>query len=299
MGTSLKDKTVVVTGGTRGIGKETATGLARLGATVALVGRDEARGAAAAAEIRAATANENVVFLQADLSSLADVRRLAAEVTARFERVHVLVNNAAVVRAARRLTADGFEETLAVGHLAPVLLTELLLPTLQRSAPARVVNVSSGVVHRAKPDLDDLQSERTFHPLAAYGRAKLLNLSWTLELARRLEGTGVSVVAVDPGVADTGTHRDYPRPAPIRAIMRLAWLLLRSRLSVERAAQAVIRATSAPEPASESGFLLDRNGQRVDPPSLVRDRAVRRTAGEVTRKLVGLDQPVTVAEALG
>ena len=301
MDASLKGKTVVVTGGTRGIGKETATGLARLGATVAVVGREPARGAAAAAEIRAVTGNDDVLFLRADLSSLEDVRRLAAEVAARFERVDVLINNAAVVRSERRLTVDGFEETLAVAHLAPVLLTELLLPTLQRSAPSRVVNVSSGVVQRAKSSLDDLQSERRFHPLAAYGRAKLLNLSWTLELARRLEGTGVSVHAVDPGVADTGTHRDYPRPAPVRAIIRLAWLLLRSRPSLERAATAVVRAAAAPELARETALMLDRKGERVNPPSLDGNAAVRRVAGEVTRERVGLDRRATVAreEALG
>ena len=211
----------------------------------------------------------------------------------------VLVNNAAIVRAERRLTVDGIEETLAVGHLSPVLLTELLLPTLQRGAPARVVNLTSGVVRHARPALDDLQSERNYRPLASYGLAKVLNLAWSLELARRLEGTGVSVFAVDPGIADTGTHRDYPRPAAMRAVMRLAWLVLRSRLSVERAAEAVVRVASAPELAGQTGLVLDKNGRPIDPPGLVWQGELRRAAGEVTRSLVGLDEPDPKALAGG
>ena len=216
-------KTALVTGGTRGIGKETARALARLGATVIIVGRDEERGAAAAAELRETMRNERVVFFPADLSSQAEVRALAGNVVERFTRVDILVNNAAIVAAERRTTVDGIEETLAVGHLATFLLTELLLPTLLESTPARVVNVTSGVVRKAELALDDVQSARAYHPLTAYRRTKLLNLAWTLHLARRLERTDVSVFAVDPGVADTGTHRAYPWPAPIKAVMRGAW----------------------------------------------------------------------------
>ena len=286
-------ETVLVTGGTRGIGKETARGLARLGATVIIVGRDEERGTAAAAELRKTTRNERVVFFAANLSSQAEVRRLAREVAERFPRVHVLVNNAAVVAPERRTTVDGIEETLAVGHLAPFLLTELLLPTLRGSAPARVINVTSSVVRNAEPALDDLQSERAYHPLTAYGRAKLLNLAWTLDLARRLDGTGVSVFAVDPGIADTGTHRPYPWPAPLTAAMRAAWLALRPWLSTERAARSTIRAASAPELAGHTGLLLDRRGRPVAPPSAaMRDDvrlAVERASRELTRLGTGTD----------
>ena len=286
-------KTVLVTGGTRGIGKETARGLAQLSATVIIVGRDEERGAAAAAELRKTTRNERVVFFAANLSSQAEVRRLAREVAERFPRVHVLVNNVAVVAPERRTTVDGIEQTLAVGHLAPFLLTELLLPTLRGSAPARVINVTSSVVRDAEPALDDLQSERAYHPLTAYGRAKLLNLAWTLDLARRLDGTGVSVFAVDPGIADTGTHRAYPWPAPLKAAMRAAWLVLRPWLSTERAARSTIRAASAPELAGHTGLLLDRRGRPVAPPSAaMRDDvrlAVERASRELTRLGTGTD----------
>ena len=291
-------KTVLVTGGTRGIGKETAGGLARLGASVIIVGRDEERGAAAAAELRERTGNERVVFFAADLSSQAEVGRLAGKIAERFERVHVLVNNAAVVAPERRTTVDGIEETLAVGHLAPFLLTELLLPTLHASAPARVVNVTSSVVHDAEPALDDLQSERAYHPLAAYGRAKLLNLAWTLDLARRLDGSGVSVFAVDPGIADTGTHRAYPWPRPIKATMRGAWLVLRPWLSPERAACSTIRAASAPELEGQTGLLLDRRGRAARPPGAALRDDLRAAVEQASRELVRLDRSELAAEPL-
>ena len=212
--------------------------------------------------------------------------------------MHVLVNNAAVVAPERQTTVDGIEETLAVGHLAPFLLTELLLPTLHASAPARVVNVTSSVVHDAEPALGDLQSERAYHPLAAYGRAKLLNLAWTLDLARRLDGSGVSVFAVDPGIADTGTHRAYPWPSPIKATMRGAWLVLRPWLSPERAARSTIRAASAPELEGQTGLLLDRSGRAVRPPAAALRDDLGAAVEQASRELVGLDTSELAAESL-
>ena len=289
-------KTALVTGGTRGIGKETARALARLGATVIIVGRDEKRGTTAAAELGETTGNERVVFFAADLASQAEVRRLAGEVAERYLRVDVLVNNAAVVAPTRRTTVDAIEETLAVDHLASFLLTELLLPTLRRSAPARVVNVTSGVVGNAEPALDDLQCERGYHPLKAYGRAKLMNLAWTLDLARRLDGSGVSVYAVDPGIADTGTHRAYPWAPPVKAGMRVAWLVLRPWLSTERAAGSAIRAASAPELAGRTGLLLDRRGRPIEPPAAAVRADVRLAVDRVSRELTGLDSSTSSAE---
>ena len=285
----MTGKTVVVTGGTRGIGKEVARDLARRDARLVLLGRDPVRGNAAAAELREA-AGGDITFVPVDLSSLADVRRVAEELASRFDRLDVLVNNAAVVRSERRTTIDGNEETLAVGHLAPFLLTELLLPALRRSAPARIVNVSSGVVKRAELSLDDVQSERGYTPLHAYARAKLLNLVWTFELARRLDGTGVSVFAVDPGIADTGTHRDYPRPLAARAVMRLVWLLLGRRFSPARAARSAVVAASAPELERRTGVFLDRNGRPVDPPEVARRAALQRDVAELTWALVGAER---------
>jgi retinol dehydrogenase-14 len=287
----LTGRTALVTGGTRGIGKETARALARLGATVVVVGRNQAGGAAAARELSEFTGNPEVIFLRADLSSRAEVRRLAQEVVDGFGRLHVLVNNAAVVSARRWETVDGVEGTLAVAHLAPFLLTELLLPTLRASAPSRIVNVSSGVIRHAELGLEDLQSVREYKPLIAYGRSKLMNLVWSLDLARRLEGTGVSVFVVDPGVADTGTHRDYPWPIPAKVIMVLAGPLLHRLLTPDKAALSSIHAASASALEGRSGLLLDRKGRPIEPPESVRGTDVARIVDRVSRELSGLSVP--------
>ena len=284
----MTGKTVVVTGGTRGIGKEIARGLAQLDARLVLLGRNPERGSAVAAELRE-EAGGDVSFMPVDLSSVADVRRVGEELTSRFDRLDVLVNNAAVVRGERRTTIDGNEETVAVGHLAPFLLTELLLPTLRHSAPSRIVNVSSGVVRRAELDLTDIQSEREYTPLDAYARAKLLNLVWTFALARRLAETGVSVFAVDPGIADTGTHRDYPRPIGARAMTRLVWLLLGRRFTPARAARSAVRAAAAPELERRARLFLDRNGRPVDPPEPARRPTLQREVVQLTETLVGVE----------
>jgi NAD(P)-dependent dehydrogenase (short-subunit alcohol dehydrogenase family) len=165
------------------------------------VARDEARGQAAVAEIRQETGNEGVHVLVCDVSSQADIRRLAAAFKGKFDRLHVLVNNAGAMIGDRRLTVDGIESTLATNHLAYFLLTELLLDTIKASAPARVVSVASEV-HRGAPlDLDDLQFERRAYSMwPAYGCSKLANVLWNAELARRLEGSGVTANCLHPGV---------------------------------------------------------------------------------------------------
>src|SRR5438105_1169400 len=196
----MAGKTVLVTGGTSGIGKATAVGLARLGARVGITGRDTARAEAAAAEIRAASNNSAVDAFAADLSSRTEVRRLARECYAQLD---VLVNNVGGFWAHRHLTADGLEHTFALNHLAPFLLTNLLLDRLTASAPARVVAVSSGAHARGRIDFDDLQGERDYSGQRAYSQSKLANVMFTCELARRLEGTGVTATVLHPGVVRT------------------------------------------------------------------------------------------------
>ena len=196
----MAGKSVLVTGGTGGIGMATAAGLAALGARVGITGRDQARAEAAAAGIRAATGNPAVDVFAADMSVQAEVRRLAAQVAATYPRLDVLVNNVGGFWAHRHVTADGLERTFALNHLASFLLTSLLLDRLTASAPARIVTVSSGAQARGSIDFDDLQGERNYSGQRAYSQSKLANVMFTYELARRLEGTGVTATAAHPGV---------------------------------------------------------------------------------------------------
>jgi NAD(P)-dependent dehydrogenase (short-subunit alcohol dehydrogenase family) len=199
----MAGQTVLVTGGTGGIGKATAARLAAMGARVGITGRDIARTRAVAAEIAAASGNPAVDPFPADMSSQAEVRRLAGEVLAAYPRLDVLVNNAGGFWAHRHVTADGLEHTFALNHLAPFLLTSLLLDRLTASAPTRIITVSSGAHARGRIDFDDLQGERNYSGQRAYSQSKLANVMFTYELARRLDGTGVTATALHPGVVRT------------------------------------------------------------------------------------------------
>jgi retinol dehydrogenase 14 len=199
----MAGKTVLVTGGTSGIGKATAVGLARLGARVGITGRDAARAEAAAAEIRARSSNAAVDAFAADLSSQTEVRRLAKAVLDLYPRLDVLINNVGGFWAHRHVTADGLEHTFALNHLSPFLLTNLLLDRLKASAPARVVTVSSGAQSMGHLDFDDLQGEQKYSGQRAYNASKLANVMFTYELARRLQGSGVTATVLHPGVVRT------------------------------------------------------------------------------------------------
>ena len=196
-------KIVLITGGTGGIGKATAIGLARLGARVGITGRDVTRTGQVAADIRAASGNPEVDAFAADMSSQAEVRRLAVAVLETYPRLDVLINNVGGFWAHRHPTADGLERTFALNHLAPFLLTNLLLDRLKAGAPARVVTVSSGAQSAGRIDFNDLQSARNYSGQRAYSQSKLANIMFTNELARRLEGTGVTASSVHPGVVRT------------------------------------------------------------------------------------------------
>jgi NAD(P)-dependent dehydrogenase (short-subunit alcohol dehydrogenase family) len=206
----MTGKTVLITGGTSGIGKATAFGLAALGARVAIAGRDLGRAEAAAADIRGTTGNPDVDAFGADLSSQVEVRRLAAEVLEAYPRLEVLINNVGGFWATRHVTADGLEHTFAVNHLAAYLLTNLLLDRLKASAPARVVTVASNAQSLGKIDFEDLQGERRYSGQTAYNQSKLADVMFTYELARRLEGTGVTATVLHPGVVRTGFGAEDP-----------------------------------------------------------------------------------------
>jgi len=199
----MQGKICLITGGTNGIGKATAQALAQMGATVVIVGRNAPKTAQLVEGTRAASGNKNVDSLLADLSSLQEVRRLANEFKSKYSHLHVLLNNAGGFFLRRQLSVDGIEMTFALNHLASFLLTNLLLDTLKASAPARIINVSSKAHTSGKIEFDNLQGERNFSP-RVYDNSKLANILFTMELARRLEGTGVTVNALHPGFVATG-----------------------------------------------------------------------------------------------
>lgn len=199
----MEGKVALITGATSGIGKATATGLAKLGATVVLVARSQEKGLAVRDEIRAQSGNPQVEVLFADLSSQQSIRELATAFQQRYPRLHVLMNNAGGIFFRRETTVDGLELTFALDHLAYVLLTNLLLDMLTASAPARIINVSSNAEASGRIDFADLQAERRYVAFPVYAQAKLANMLFTYELARRLEGTGVTANAVRPGPVAT------------------------------------------------------------------------------------------------
>ncbi|HLK76260.1 MAG TPA: SDR family oxidoreductase [Streptosporangiaceae bacterium] len=245
----MAGQTVLVTGGTGGIGKATATGLAAMGARVGITGRDNARTRAAAAEIAAASGNPAVDPFPADMSSQAEVRQLADEVLTAYPRLDVLVNNVGGFWATRHLTADGLERTFAVNHLAPFLLTCLLTGRLAASAPARIVTVSSGAHAAGKIDFSDLQGERRYSGQQAYSQSKLANILFTYELARRLDGTGVTAIALHPGVTRTGFAAEDPSPM-LKLFLPLVRLLLKTP---QKGAATSIYLASSPEIEGTTG----------------------------------------------
>ncbi len=240
--TSMAGRTVLVTGGTGGIGLATANGLAAMGANVAITGRDAARADDAARAIRAATGATVEIFV-ADLSSQSEVRRLAAEALDRLPRIDVLVNNVGGFWNTRHVTADGLERTFATNHLAPFLLTNLLLDRLKRSVSARVVTVSSHAHAHGRIDFDDLQGEGRYSGARAYDQSKLANVLFSDELARRLRCTRVAANAVHPGVVNTSFGAGDPG-----GIQRLLVPFLRPfMMSPTRGAATSIRVASAPD----------------------------------------------------
>jgi retinol dehydrogenase 12 len=215
--------TAVVTGANSGIGLETVRGLAREGIHVVMVCRNQTRAEAAKADIEASVPDASLSVVLSDLSLQADVRRAAAEIEATNERLDLLVNNAGIMIRSRQITTEGVEMMLAVNHVAPFLFTTLLLPLLQASAPARIVNVASGAHSMGRLDLDDIQATRGYglFGLPRYGETKLMNILFTRELARQIEGTGVVVNCLHPG--NVATNLVNP-PTPIRLLGRMIFL---------------------------------------------------------------------------
>ena len=245
---NMNGKVCLVTGANSGIGKEAALGLARLGATVVIVARDRNKGEAAVSEIRQATGNQNVNLIVADLSSMMSVRDLASTFLGEYPKLHVLINNAGTYLPKRITTADGYEAVFATNHLGHFLLTSLLLDLLKSSAPSRIINVTSDAHRGAEIDFEDLMQEKKYSAFKAYHQSKLANVLFTYQLAKVLEGTGVTVNCLHPGVVRTGFGKDMGGLFSIS--VKLAGPFM---MRPAKAAQALVYMASAPELEKVSG----------------------------------------------
>ena len=279
---NMNGRICLVTGGTNGIGKSTAQELAQMGATVIIVGRDAQKTSRVVNEIRATSGNPKVRPMLADLSSQLDVRRLADEFKSQYAHLHVLINNAGAVFMKRQLSMDGIEMTFALNHLAYFLLTDLLLDTLKASAPARIINVSSNAHTSGKIEFDNLQGERIYSP-RVYENSKLANILFTTELARRLQGTGVTVNALHPGFTATGFAKNNGRA--IAALVSIfAPLVARSPA---KGAETSIYLASSPSVEGLSGeYFYD--SQVIQAAPQANDMAVARRLWDVSAEMVDL-----------
>jgi retinol dehydrogenase-14 len=290
----MAGKAVLITGGTGGIGKATAMGLATMGARVGIAGRDRARAEQAAVEIRAASGNPAVDAFAADMTSQAEVRRLAVAVLDAYPRLDVLINNVGGFWAHRHQTADGLERTFALNHLAPFLLTNLLLDRLKASAPARVVTVSSGAQSMGRIAFDDLQGERNYSGQRAYNQSKLANIMFTNELARRLEGTSVTANALHPGVV----RSNFGAEDQARWFALMSRVILPLLKTPAQGAQTSIYLASSPDMDGLTGQFF-ANRKRKRPNRVAFDTEMTAKLWNVSAALVGVTPVIPVTRPGG
>ena len=277
----MPSKVFVVTGATSGIGRALTVDLAKTGETVVLIARDAERGKAALAEISVATKNPNLDLQLGDLSILSSVRNLAEILRSRYPAIDVLINNASVYKRQRVVTVDGFEEMFAANHLGPFLLTNLLLEPLQAAVQARgsarILNITAPST--TPVNFDDLQAERTFSSLKAFGASKMANLLFTYELARRLDNTGITVNAIHPGLARSG-------------ILKEAFFVLRllTRLTSsppEKVTGPIVQAAVGSEYASTTGKFFHK-GKEMEASPYALDRDTQQRLWKISENLTGL-----------
>lgn len=283
--TPIQEQIIIVTGANAGIGLETARALARLGATVVMVARSADKLATAQAEIVADTGNEKTTYMLCDLASQASIRAFAAEFRRRYARLDVLVNNAGAVFNGRQESVDGIELTFALNHLAYFLLTQELLDLLQASAPARIVNVSSGAHSVGTFDFDDYQRRKKYTAFQAYGESKMANVLFTYELARRLEGSGVTANVLHPGFvrSNFATNNGRLWQIAIRIIGRLF------AISPQQGAETSTYLAISPQVEGVSGCYFDKS-QAVKSHSFSYDRAAQHRLWELSEQLTAAAQ---------
>ena len=275
----MSQRVFLVTGATSGIGKAIAFGLAKTGETVLLVARDHDRTNAVYEEIMAEVQNLNVDFLTCDLSSIGSINIFVTSVKSKYPKIDVLINDAAVVKRERKTSMDGNELMFATNHLGPFLLTNLLFDSLKASGSARILNITAP--SKVELNFEDLQSKDDFNYLKVFGATKMMNLLFTFELARRLEGTGVTANAVHPGLARSGLMHESP------AIMR--WLLWLASAPPERVAADIIRLAILPEFEKINGKFLHKT-KEIKVPAYAHDREAQKKLWDISLELTGLSK---------
>lgn len=277
----MDGKVCLVTGANSGVGMATARELARLGATVVMVARSRERAEPVLAEIRRATGNQKVELMIADLSSQQSIHSLAAAFKQKYDQLHVLVNNAGAIFQKRAVTVDGLEATFALNHLGYFLLTNLLLDLIKASAPARIISVSSGAHAMGSIQFDDLQSERKYGAMRAYSQSKLANILFTVELARRLAGTGVTANCLHPGFVRSGFATETAGSRALLAVLRPF------TISPEQAAETPVYLATSAEVAGVTGkYFIKKRVARSTAAST--DMAAARRLWQVSAALTGV-----------
>jgi retinol dehydrogenase-14 len=277
-------KTILLTGATNGIGLESSVQLAKQGHRVVMVGRDRARTDEAVAQVMQRSGATTIESLLCDFSSLADTRRLAADYRSKYDRLDVLVNNAGAVFKTRTLSKDGFEATFAVNHLAPFLLTNLLLDLIEKSAPARIVNTSSIGHYQGTMDFEDLGFEKGYSIMGGYRRSKLGNVLFTRLLAHKLAGKGVTVNALHPGGVRTNIWTGAP--AWSKPLLALAKLFM---ISAEEGGETITFLATSPEVEGKTGGYYEKNRLK-EPAKLAQDDAVAQRLWAESARMVGASQ---------
>src|ERR1700687_734889 len=280
---NLEGKTILTAGGTAGSGMESAVDLAGAGAQVVVTCRERGKGDLALQEIRRRSGSTKVDLLVGNFESQESTRELAAEFLAKYPKLHVLVNTAGTASVKRELTEDGIEKTFAVNHLAPFLLTNLLLDLLKRSAPAKVINVASIEHRQGTVPFDNLQFEKGgYGVVRAYARSQLANVLFTMELPRRLAGAGVTANCLHPGAVATNIWSHGP--GYVRLVLPVAKLFM---LSAEKGADTIVYLAANPEVEGLTGGYYERN-RKVTPSPLARDHAIPKRLWDRSAALVGL-----------
>lgn len=287
----MKNKIAFITGATSGIGKATAHGLAAQGYTVVLHARNHAKGDPVLAELKAATGNENIDLLTADLGSQLEIHEMAKQFKAKYSSLHLLINNAGAIFNGYGETRDRIERTLAVNHLAPFLLTHLLLDLLKASAPARIVNVASGSHYSGSIRFSDLGHKNGYHGMKVYGQSKLANVLFTYELARRLEGTGITVNALHPGVVKTQIGNKSGGIG-----FSMIWSLMKPfMITADKGAKTSLHVATSPELEGVTGKYFE-NSKEKKSSEASHDQKIAERLWEASAKLTNMKLPEPAAQ---